>query len=260
MSSKKLFARVLVLLLILSGTACIPRQIKPVASIDPTPLLEAVGTRRAALENGLSGSLELAFTGKKRFSGKIYIVAYPDGRFRLEVPGPFGGTHLVMASNSAGILAFYPGQGRAYRSAADADSLNPHIPFPLPVEPIRVPALIMGIPDPEAVISNAQAHLMNSGERQLKIEVADAGLQYTYLFRKGPGNRLSKITIKGDDIRVLVHTLQNSDHLLRDFSITLSEGTLTGEWDNVEPFKGDDSFLDIHLPDTVPVTDLELSP
>ena len=261
-SSNRLFARlsIVIVLLVAWGTACAPRQIKPVSAIDPAPLLERINTRQIAFEQGLSGTLELAFYGKKRFNGKAYIVAYPDGRFRLEVPGLFGGTHLVMASDNTEILAFYPGKSRAYRSVANGRSLNPHLPFPLPVDPARLPALIMGVLPGSSDLSGAQAHLMDSGEKQLQIAAADGGLQYTYLFGKGSDSRLRQVTIRGEDVEVSVRTFGDNGHLPRDFTITLTEGILKGEWDAVAPFKGDGSVLDLHLPDFIQITDLEASP
>ena len=125
-----------IILIAAMGSACAPRQIKPVAAMDPAPFLDAVYARNAILEGGLSGTLELGFrNGKRRFKGRTYVVAFPDGRFRLEVPAPLGGTLLVMVSNNAEILAYYPGEGKAFRSEAGGRSLNPYIPFPLPVDP-----------------------------------------------------------------------------------------------------------------------------
>ncbi len=243
------------------GTACAPRQIKPVAIIDPAPLLEVVNARRMAFEKGLSGNLELAFKkGKQRFKGKVYIVAYPDGQFRLEVPGTLGSTLLVMASDNQEILAFYPGENRAFRSAVDGRSINPHLPFPLPVDPTMLPALIMGVFPEVSSASGAEAHLMDSGEKLLQTGSGDTGLQFTYLFAKGPGDNLRKITIRGKDLEVSVHTRLKPDHLPRDFNLTLVDGVLKGEWDSVAPFGGDMADLKLRLPKSVTVTDLEASP
>jgi hypothetical protein len=250
-----------ILILIAWGTACAPRQIRPVAVMDPVPLLEVVNGRRTALEGGLSGSLELTYrNGKQRFNGRVYIVAYPDGRFRLEVPGTLGSTILVMASDNREILAFYPGENRAYRSAVNGRSLNPFLPFPLPVDPTLLPALIMGVFPESNVPSGAQAHLMDSGEKLLQTGPGDSGLRFTYLFDKSPENNLRKITAKGMDLDVSVRTRLQPDHLPRDFKLTLTEGTLKGEWDTVAPFSGDETALKLLLPDSIPVTDLESSP
>ncbi len=253
--------RVIIMLIMVWGAACAPRQIMPVAVIDPAPLLETVNARRQALEKGLSGSMELTFKNdKQRFKGRVYIVAYPDGRFRLEVPAPLGGTHLVMASDNTEILVFYPGENRAFRTSVDGRSLNPHLPFPLPVDPTILPALIMGVyPEGRAAL-NAQARLMDSGEKILITGPEGSGLQFTYLFDKIPENPLREITVRGRNMKVSVRTRREPDHLPRDFELTLAEGVLKGEWDSVAPYGGDEAALGLNLPDSVPVTDLEASP
>jgi hypothetical protein len=247
-------------LILVWGTACAPRQIRPVAVIDPAPLLEMVNNRRAAFEKGLSGSLELAFkNGKQRFKGRVYIVAYPDGRFRLEVPGTLGSTLLVMANDNLEILAFYPGENRAFRSAVDGRSINPHLPFPLPVDPTILPALIMGVFPESVTVSEAKAQLMDSGEKLLTTRSEGSALQFTHLFDRGPGHRLRKITIKGRDMEVELRTRKGPDYLPRDFILTLEDGVLKGEWDSVAPFNGDEAALGLHLPESIPITDLEAS-
>ncbi len=259
--SKRLFARLTVIILTMAlGTACAPRQVKLVALIDPAPLLEVVNARQLAFEKGLSGSLELSFkNSKQRFKGRVYIVAYPDGRFRLEVPGTLGSTLLVMANDNREILAFYPGEKRAYRSTVTGRSINPHLPFPLPVDPTLLPALIMGVFPGDDGVSVAEAHLMDSGEKLLQTVSRDTGLQFTYLFDKGPGHSLRKITVRGREFEVTVHTRRKSDHLPLDFILTLAEGVLKGEWDSVKPFGGDEAAIKLHLPESVSVTDLEAS-
>jgi len=257
---KQYFQGAVIVLLVAWGTACAPRQIKPVTVIDPTPLLEKVNSRQTAFEQGLSGTLELFFHGKKRFNGKVFIVAYPDGRFRLEVPGPFGGTHLVMASDNTEVLAYYPGESRAFRSLADGGSLNSHLPFPLPLDPARLPALIMGVLPGNSDLSDAQAHLMDSGEKLLEAAASDGELKYTYLFAKGSQSPLRQVTIRGEGMDVSVRTFHDNGHLPRDFKITLAEGVLKGEWDSVATFGGDEAALKIHLPDFIKITDLDAVP
>jgi len=250
-----------IILFLTWGSACAPRQIMPVAVIDPAPLLKVVNARRLSFEKGISGSMELTVkNGKQRFKGKAYIVAYPDGRFRLEVPGPLGGTLLVMASDNAEILAFYPGENKAFRTAVNGRSLNPHLPFPLPVDPTILPALIMGVYPEGMSVSKAKAHLMDSGEKLLRTGSGDKGLEYTYLFDKASTDRLREITVRGNDMEVSVHTRLEPDHLPRDFALTLPDGVLRGEWDSVALFEGDEAALGLRLPDSVPVTDLEASP
>ena len=252
----------MVLMLLVIGTAaCAPRQIKPVALIDPAPLLEVVNARQIVFEKGLSGSLDLSFkNGKQRFNSRVYIVAYPDGRFRLEIPGFLGDTYLVMVSDNNEILAFYPGQSKAFRSSVDGRSLNPHLPFPLPVDPTRLPALLMGVFSGSDHPADVEAHLMDSGEKLLRTVSGDTGMQYNYLYDKGNSARLRKITIRGKGVEVTVRTASEPNHLPQDFDITLPEGVLRGEWDSVAPFEGDRTVLELPLPASVTVTDLEISP
>jgi hypothetical protein len=246
-------------LIVLLAAGCAPRMFKPVGLVDPVPLLEVVNTRRLTLEKGLSGTLELAFKNhERRFNSRVYIVAYPDGRFRLEIPGLLGGTILVMVNDGREILAYYPGENRAFRSAVDGRSINPHLPFPLPVDPTLLPALIMGVTPPGDTVSGARAWLLESGERLLLTEPGKSGLRYRYLFNRGAENALREITVRGNDMEVSIGTREGARYLPREFEITLAEGVLKGQW--VEPFGGNETVLDLNLPVHVPVTDLEASP
>jgi hypothetical protein len=243
------------------GAGCAPRQIRPVADIDAAPLLETLNSRRKAFERGLSGTLDLTFQdGEDRFGSRAYIVAYPDGPFRLEVPAPLGGTALVMTSDNSEILAFYPGKGKAFRSAVDGVSMTPHIPFGLPLDPSMLPSLIMGVFPGGGPPVSPRAYLMDSGQMLLQVGWEDNDLQYTYLFDGGPDFRLRSITIRGQGLEVLLKTFQGSDDLPLDFTITLADGALKGQWDSVSAFSGRETDLDLRLPDGVPVTDLEASP
>jgi hypothetical protein len=263
MSSKRSFAR-LTLVIVFSmmlGAGCAPRQIKPVESIDPSPLLNLVQERASALNQGLSGTMELAFKNKKqRFNSKIYIVAYPDGRFRMEVPGAFGNTYLVMANDSREIIAYYPGENRAFSSALDSRSLNRHLPFPLPVDPEKITALLMGVfPQKEGVVG-VQAHLMGSGEKLLEAGASESDLRYAYLFEKGPKDRLKKITVKGADMEVSIITSLKAPNLPRDFEISFAEGFINGKWESAAPFEGNESVLELRVPGSTPITDLDTAP
>jgi len=252
---------IIILFLMVWGTACAPRQIKPVAAIDPAPLLERINTRRIAFEQGISGSLELTYkNSKKRFRGRVYVVAFPDGRFRLEVPGPFGGTHVVMVNDNTEILAFYPGEGMAFRSAVDGRSLNPHLPFPLPVDPAILPALIMGVLPEGDGVSTTEAYLLDSGEKLLSTGAEGSGLHFTWLFDKTDKDRLRKITVRDRDMDVSVHTRLQPEYLPLDFNITLASGVFKGEWDSIEFFGGDEAAFGLRLPTSITVTDLEASP
>lgn len=250
---------VVLILAVLAG--CAPRQIKPVSAVDPVPLLEKINTRRTAFEKGLSGSLDLSYAdGKHRYSSRVYIVAYPDGPFRLEIPAPLGGTAMVMVSDNEEILAYYPGEGKAFRSRVDGRSINPYLPFPLPLDPSMLPSLIMGVSPPGTSATAASAWLMDSGEKLLKVRWADKGLQSTYLFGKGPDRGITEITTQGDRLKVSLDTMPGDSELPEDFTIALADGVLKGQWDSVAPFTGNAAVLELRLPANVPITDLEALP
>jgi hypothetical protein len=178
----------------------------------------------------------------------------------MEVAGPLGGTLLVLTNDNTEILAYYPDDNRAFRSDVDGRSLGPHLPFPLPVEPAILPALIMGVPPESDLVTGTRAYLLDSGERVLRTDPGNRGLQFTYLFDKSHEVSLRKIEIRGSDLDVTVNTGPEPDHRLRDFSLHLPDGTLKGEWDAASLFKGDGADLGLRLPPSVPVTDLEAPP
>lgn len=263
MNPKRHIARLLIAIIFSMelGSACIPRQIKPVATIDPAPLLQQIQARQTAFEKGLSGTLELSFkNGKRSFNSKAYIVAFPDGRFRLEIPGPFGDTYFVMVSDNREILAFYPDKNRAFKSAVNSKALTRHLPFPLPVDPAKITSLTMGVFPQGSGILAAKANLMDSGEKLLLAAAEDEDLRYTFLFDKTSESRVRMITIKGAEMEVSINTYREALNLPKDFKITFSDGFIKGEWESVALFSGDDSVFRLRLPDSTTVTDLGSSP
>jgi len=253
---------ILLVLGILFASACTPRQLRPVATVDHTPFLKAVTERRSTLETGISGTLELDIKrGDKHFRGKSYIVAYPNGHFRLEIPGPWGSTVLVMTSDGNEILAYYPEKAKAYRSLAVGRSLNPYLPFSLPVDPSMIPALMMGIfPATEKIteeISEANATLMDSGEVKLQARWEASGPGLDYLFAKGSDSSLSMITAVQNDMFLKVMTDLTPPHLPRSFTLTSSDASMKGEWKSASLFKGTETDLGFQIPDNVTVIDLE---
>lgn len=252
---------IIIIFILALGTACAPRQIKPVAVIDPSPFLHIVDERQAALEKGISGTLELTFkNSRRRFKGRVYTVALPDGQFRLEVPTPLGGTHLVMTNDNKRILAYYPDENKAFTSNVKGRSIDPHLPFPLPLDPAVLPILIMGVFPDEAGSVKSEAHLMDSGAKRLIVHEENHGLRYEFLFNEENGERLQGYTVKGEYGQILVRTEPGPPYLPADFILTTEKGTLKGEWDSITPFKGDDKALEISLPEQMPVTDLEALP
>ncbi len=256
--------RLAIFLLVLSvaGSACVPRPWRSVADIDPAPLMEIVKERRLLLARGVVGSLTLDFRNAgRRFSGQAYVVAFPDGRFRLEVPTPMGGTLLVMTSDGEEVLAYYPEENRAYRSAASTKSMSPLLPFPLPVDPGMLPGLIMGTPDFPSEPSRERASLLDTGRRILSLDSDEDGVRQTYLFKgaDAAGGLVGVYVNRGEN-SVGVTTQEHPPFLPRDFDLRFPEGRLKGDWDRVALYEGDGSGLSLRLPPSVPVQDLESPP
>jgi hypothetical protein len=241
----------------MTATACVPRQTRPVSEIDPTIMLEAVTHRREDFEKGLSGILEMDFKqGGKRFSGKTYIIAFPDGPFRLEIPGPMGSTLMVMVNDGKEVTAYYPEKGEVYLSLTEGLSINPHLPFPLPLETDMLTALLMGTTPENSHISETRAYVLESGERRLWTRSDSSGLEYTYLFTKGPAISIRLVNAYGDGLDLKVATQKTPPYLPADFSLTFQDTTITGDWEKVVMFDGDKTVLKLDIPESVSITDL----
>ncbi len=50
------------------------------------------------------------------------------------------------------------------------------------------------------------------------------------------------------------------DQLPAEFELRLRKGTLSGQWDAVAPFLGEEASLVLRIPDSVSITDLEAVP
>ena len=83
-----------------------------------------------------------------------------------------------MVNDGREILTFYPGDNRAFTSAVNSRSLNRYLPFPLPVEPEKITAIIMGVFPLNGSADGVQAFLMDSGEKLLEAGTTDGGPQY----------------------------------------------------------------------------------
>jgi len=243
--------------LIFTTTACAPGRILPVSDIDPSPLFETVQNRRSVFEKGISGTLEMDFKqGNRHFRGRAYVIAFPDGRFRLEVPGFMGSTLLIMAADGKELLTYYPGKGKAYRSAANARFIDNHLPFPLPVDAAMLPALLLGV-FPEGNDSpEIRASLLNSGEKRLQAGWDNTELQFLHLFSRGDAS-LREIHALRDDMKLEVITEKTPPHFPRGFTLTFHDAKLKGKWDKVNLFQGNDSMVKLRIPGSVPVTNLE---
>jgi hypothetical protein len=243
---------------IFTTTACAPRQILPVRSIDPAPLVEAVQHRRSVLDKGVSGILEMNFKqGNRRFHGRAYVIAFPDGRFRLEIPGFMGSTLLIMTSDGKGLLAYYPGEGKAYRSEPTGRSLDDHLPFPLPVDAAMVPSLLLGVyPEGEDSPETQEASLLNSGEKRLQAVWGTSGIRFIHIFSGGDPGSLKTIQALLGDMKLEVTTEKAPPHLPRGFTLAFKETNLKGKWEEAALFTGNDSAVRLKVPESVPVIDL----
>ncbi len=244
--------------LILTTTACAPRQILPVSGIDPSPLVEAVRNRSTVLVKGISGTLEMDFKqGARRFRGKAYVIAFPDGRFRLEIPGFMGGTFLIITADGKKVLAYYPEEGKAYRGDASGRSLDDHLPFPLGVDAAMIPSLLLGVYPEGNGSPGFQASLLNSGDKRLQAVWDTSPIRFFHIF--SDGNRATLHTIRAiqGDMKLEVTTEKTFPNLPRDFTLTFHETRLKGVWEMVSLFQGDESAVGLNIPGSVPVADLE---
>jgi hypothetical protein len=247
-------------LLAIAIPGCAQRQLRPVADIDPTPLLETVSERNALFEQGLSGVLEMDFRqGKKRFRGRAFIIAFPDGRFRLEIPGPLGSTFLIMTYDGDKVLAYYPEEGRAYRSYRDSPTINPYLPFPLPIKMGAIVSLLMGTPAVENASAEIRAFLLESGEKQLLLR-SDDGVQMSYLFTGGPTAALRVVKAQETSMEMVVTTRKIQPYFPSRFVINLPDADMRGQWESVAFFDDDETVLQPDIPGSVHVNDLKGTP
>jgi hypothetical protein len=244
-------------ILAMAASACAPRQIRPVSEIDPAPMLETVAHRRNALEKGISGLLETDFKkGGQRYRGKAYITVFPDGPFRLEIPGFMGSTAMVMVNNGQEVTAYYPEERKAYLSLTDGLSINPHLPFPLPVKTDLLTALLMGTVPKSYHISEAGAFLLDSGEKQLWSKSDQDGMTFKYLFTEGPAADLMQVNASRPGLEMEVTTQRKPPYLPESFALIFQESTIKGDWEKVAVFNGDRTVLLLNVPASVPITDL----
>lgn len=244
-------------LIITISAACAPRQVRPVSEIDPSTMFERIQSRRDSFGKGLSGVLETEFKQDRRhFRGKAYIIAFPDGAFRLEIPGPMGSTLMVMVNNGKEVKAYYPEKGKAYLSDTDGVSINPHLPFPLPVETGMLTALLLGtVPEGDNFIA-IKAHLLESGERRLTAECEGSGLKFTYTFEEGQNYALRLVTARGNGVDLEVTTRRVQPYLPETFELAFPDIRISGSWEKISFFDGDATVLNLDIPGSVTVTDL----
>jgi len=244
-------------LIITTCAACVPRQVRPVSQINPSAMLEEVTQRRDTLESGLSGILETDFReGRRRFGGKAYIVAFPDGPFRLEIPGQMGNTLMVMVNDGEEVVVYYPGKETAYISPVDDPSINEHLPFPLPVGTCALAPLLLGTTSAADDSTGIKGYLLDSGEKRLWTGDDGSGLEFSYLFSGEQSPALRLVSAHGKGIELEVTTRKTPPYLPDRFTLTFQGTTITGSWEKAELFTGDRDILRIDLPGSVSVRDL----
>ena len=245
----------------LTAAACAPRQVLPVSDIDPSPLFRIVHHRRSVLEAGISGTLEMDFArGHRHFRGRAYVISFPDGRFRLEIPGFMGTTYLIMASDGKELVAYYPGEGKAYRGDVGSRHIDEHLPFPLPVDAALVPAFLLGVYPEENGPPEIRASLLDSGEKRLNARWEGTKLRFSHLFSRGNRPSLRAIHALMEEMELEVATEKTPPYLPLGFTLTLPDTRLKGELEKVSLYQGESSALKLKIPDSVAVTDLEGPP
>jgi len=248
----------LAFVLIVFTTACAPRSIYPERDLDPSPLLQAMTTRQTTFKAGVSGTIEILYRGTDgNFRGKAHIIVFPDGPFRIEIPGLMGSTLVIMASDGREVLIYYPGEGVAFRGPAKGLSLGSRLPFPLPVDAAAVPPLLLGSFPGYTHPGNPRSSLLSSGERTLRITGDGTGPQFKFLFSKKDPPALHAYHCSYDNLRLEATTARIPPFFPEAFTVTLPDAELKGKWEKAGLFKKDASALKFKIPGSVPITELE---
>jgi len=247
----------LVLAFILLSACSAPREIRHVRSVDPSIYIDALKNRTDPA-GGFATTMHMDFRGGDRdFQGKVYLlIAFPE-KFRLEVPGWMGSTLLLMVNDGKDVWAYYPEEGRSYRSSAHGLSISPYLPFPLPVDPSLIPLLLAGALPDDMGEHSATAYELESGRSVLYLEKT-GGETLRYLFSEGGEPRLTELKA---DIRHGTYTLTNfgdASGLPTDFRFRSDGGELKAKFkdsrnlDNVSP-----TTFQSPVPPGIPTRNLE---
>lgn len=227
-----------------------------VSSLEPAPFLELLERRTAAIA-GLSAEMEMDFRdNERRFRGRAYLMLAADGRFRIEVPGPWGSTALVMVSDGEDLWAYYPEKNRAYRSALDGRSLSPYLPFPFEMDLRRLPAALAGVLPADRAWSGPRAFLLSSGQAALLLDLG--GREGRYTFSGGLAGELARLEVPGGQGSLMVDFAGQSPSLPHLFEYRASGALLKGRLEDVRVVADppERSFLPPQ-PSDMPVLDLE---
>ncbi len=244
----------------LTISACAgPRAIRHVRSLDPDPLIRTLKSRRP-LADGLASTVHMDFKGSDRhFKGKGYLLVSRPGRFRLEIPGWLGSTVLLMVSDGRTIWAYYPEEGKAYRTAVDGLSLSPYLPFSFPIETTALPHLLAGSL-PESDNNSVSAYETESGGAVLYVVSGTASMTFRFeRDRKNDGVLyLAEVSTESRDGRYLTSYSEQEPHLSRRLTFSSGAATLEVKLESTKFVKdlADDRFRS-PIPSGIAVYDLE---
>jgi hypothetical protein len=162
---------------------------------DPGPLVEIIEERGNVSSGGITGKLGMDFRDANRhFRGDGYVFLTPAGKIRLEIPGLFGSTVLLMVSDETGTTVYYPSDAIAYHTSSREGGIGPLLPFPMPLSPSTLAEILTGTVSPLDGSTRAIAYEGSSGQKLLTFSDS-SGRYYRYLFLNGPTPVLSELAV-----------------------------------------------------------------
>ncbi len=246
---------ILTIALLLSAGCAGRDSFTATSRIDPGVLLEALEQRRIELSTGITGELDMDFRGPSRhYRGDGYITLTPSGKFRLEVPGAFGSTVLLMVSDGLSTVVYYPSESRAYRATGPGDQLASFLPFPMPFDPPSLSGMLTGTVSPDD--HEITAYEAASGERLLVFEDSTAS-QYRYLFSGGLVPHISRLWVTLEEGELTVEFSKSNLWLPDRFRYTNGDTRMKGrfQWVRIaEDLAG--SVFTLDLPENVTLREL----
>ena len=232
-------ARLILAIALLFSAGCAKRDVFLASQrTDPAPLVEIIQSRSEAANLGITGELAMDFRDTKRhFRGDGYIILTPAGNLRLEIPGLFGSTVLLMVSDETGTTVYYPSDSIAYRTSSSEQGLSSLLPFPMPLAPSTLAEILTGTVFPVAGSEQVAAFEGESGKKLLTFS-DDTGTDYRYLFSNGPSPRLSELSVTLDKGKLVVSFSPEENQLIESFRYTNGDIRMKGTLQRVK-FSGD---------------------
>jgi hypothetical protein len=230
---------------------------------DPLPLVQVIESRGEAAAGGITGSLAMDFRDARRhFRGDGYVVLTPAGKLRLEIPGLFGSTVLLMVSDETGTTVYYPSDAIAWHTSSTERGLGSLLPFPMPLAPSTLAEILTGTVSPVNGAEPIIAYEGTSGQKLLTFSDS-AGRYYRYLFLNGPTPALSELAVTLDNGELTVSFSPGKTQLIESFRYSNGEIRMKGTLRNMKFAKypaGDSerrSPFSLELPRGVTVRELE---